>query len=139
MSLSGCREKKGLAEEDAKQEDRLTAHLFRLLRCGRLREACSIAAQASQPWRAMSMAGGGPWGPLPLGPAALEAEAASSAESVAGEDEHGPGASRALWKWACYQVSFCATHSSWQRSSHMCSGPHCYHMADNLMARPAGT
>ena len=119
QSLPGCRENKGLAEEDGKQEDRLAGHLFRLLRCGRLQEACLTAAQASQPWRAMSMAGGGPWGPLPLGQAALEAKAASNAESVAGEDEHGPGASRALWKWACYQASFHATHSLSQRSSQM--------------------
>ncbi|KAK9844515.1 hypothetical protein WJX74_003480 [Apatococcus lobatus] len=109
------RERKGPSAEDAKQEERLTSHLFRLLRCGRLQEACSVASQASQPWRATSMAGGGPYGPLPLGPAAQDVEAANRTESMAGEDEHGLGASRALWKWGCYQAAEKASevHKAW--------------------------
>ncbi|KAK9868324.1 hypothetical protein WJX84_000355 [Apatococcus fuscideae] len=99
------REGKDLAEEDAKQEGRLTAHLFRLLRCGRLHTASQLARQVSQPWRATSMAGGGLYGPLPLGQAAWDAAASDVDEAVAGEDENGCGASRALWKWACYQAA----------------------------------
>ncbi len=101
---SGCREQKGLAAEDAKQESRLSAHLFRLLRCGRLHEACRLAGQTCQPWRAMSLAGAGRFGPLPLGAAAAEADADDVQEAVAAQDDLGFGASQALWKWACYQA-----------------------------------
>ena len=110
LHAAGCREGKDLAEEDAKQEGRLTAHLFRLLRCGRLHTASQLACQVSQPWRATSMAGGGLYGPLPLGQAAWDAAASDVDEAVAGEDENGCGASRALWKWACYQARYLCCH-----------------------------
>ena len=50
------------------------------------------------------MAGGGRFGPLPLGLAAMQADSEDVQEAVAAQDEHGFGASQALWKWACYQV-----------------------------------
>lgn len=40
---------------------------------GKLREARLLCCQAGQAWRCMSLAGGGEWGPLPVGAAAAEA------------------------------------------------------------------
>jgi hypothetical protein len=44
-----------------------------LLPAGKLREARLLCCQAGQAWRCMSLAGGGEWGPLPVGAAAAEA------------------------------------------------------------------
>lgn len=40
---------------------------------GRFKEACELCANAGQSWRAVSLAGAGPWGPLPVGEAAVKA------------------------------------------------------------------
>ena len=90
--------------EDAHQERRLSAHLFRLLRSGRLHRACRLAAQTSQPWRTLSIAGAGLHGPLTLGSASAQADPAGSQEALASQDELGFGGAQALWKWACFQV-----------------------------------
>ena len=102
--VSVRREGKALAREDARQESRLAGHLFRLVRSGQLQRARQVAADTAQPWRATCLAGAGAFGPLPLGPAALDADGATEYEAVAAEQEHGTAASRALWKWACFQA-----------------------------------
>lgn len=40
---------------------------------GKLREGRQLCCQAGQAWRCLSLAGGGEWGPLPVGAAAEEA------------------------------------------------------------------
>lgn len=40
---------------------------------GRFKEACELCSNAGQPWRAVSLSGAGPWGPLPVGDAATKA------------------------------------------------------------------
>lgn len=40
---------------------------------GKVHEAGQLCCQAGQAWRCLSLAGGGTWGPLPLGEAAAEA------------------------------------------------------------------
>lgn len=44
-----------------------------LLVAGRFQDACELCRKTGQAWRAVSLAGGGPWGPLPVGPAAAAA------------------------------------------------------------------
>lgn len=43
------------------------------LTAGKVREAGQLCCQAGQAWRCLSLAGGGAWGPLPVGEAAAEA------------------------------------------------------------------
>lgn len=40
---------------------------------GKVKEARQLCVQAGQGWRCVSLAGGGPWGPLPVGLAAVAA------------------------------------------------------------------
>lgn len=47
--------------------------LVALLVAGRFQDACELCRKTGQAWRAVSLAGGGPWGPLPVGPAAAAA------------------------------------------------------------------
>jgi hypothetical protein len=49
------------------------ADLLLSWRAGRYKEACELCANAGQPWRGVSLAGVGPWGPLPVGDAAAQA------------------------------------------------------------------
>lgn len=58
------------AESNAKDEERLMRHLFRLLRCGRLETARQLCHEVGQPWRAASLGSGGGLGLIPLGIAA---------------------------------------------------------------------
>lgn len=44
-----------------------------LCAAGRYKDACELCANAGQSWRAVSLAGAGTWGPLPVGDAALKA------------------------------------------------------------------
>jgi hypothetical protein len=48
-------------------------HLVLCACAGRFKEACELCINAGQPWRAVSLSGAGPWGPLPVGEAALRA------------------------------------------------------------------
>ncbi|BDA47704.1 Nuclear pore complex protein NUP107 [Coccomyxa sp. Obi] len=95
-------------ESNVKDEERLTRHLFRLLRCGRTEAARQLCHEVGQPWRSASLGCGGGLGLIPLGAAAEMAEARSVEEcneELASEIELGSGTLRALWRWACYQAS----------------------------------
>lgn len=76
---------------------------------GRMTEARQLCEAVGQPWRAASLGGGGGVGPLPLGAAADEADAAEpsgeQAQDLASEVEGGAGLLRALWRWSCYQAA----------------------------------
>ncbi|KAL4448847.1 hypothetical protein ABPG77_007564 [Micractinium sp. CCAP 211/92] len=103
------RQHKALQADDAKDEERLAARLFRLLRAGRMTEARQLCEAVGQPWRAASLGGGGAQGPLPLGAAAEEADmmdpAGEQAQDLAAEVEGGGVLLRALWRWSCFQLA----------------------------------
>jgi hypothetical protein len=67
----GCaraaRQKRRWAEGNARDEERLIRHLFRLLRCGRVEAARQLCVDVGQPWRAASLGAGGGLGLIPLG------------------------------------------------------------------------
>ncbi|KAF8067307.1 SRL1 [Scenedesmus sp. PABB004] len=98
-----------LALGDRQGEERLAAQLWALLRAGKLREGRQLCCQAGQAWRCLSLAGGGEWGPLPVGAAALEAaeglDQQAAAEELAWQVEGGLAASRVAWKWACFAAA----------------------------------
>ena len=62
-----CREGKSWSEGDTRDEERLMARLFRLLRGGRLDAARQLSHHVGQPWRAASLGSGGGMGLTPLG------------------------------------------------------------------------
>lgn len=65
---------------------------------GRFKEACELCANAGQSWRAVSMSGAGPWGPLPVGDAAVKA----SLPAAKGGDL------QVCWHGGCYNIMpFC--------------------------------
>ncbi|PSC76457.1 nuclear pore complex NUP107 isoform B [Micractinium conductrix] len=103
------RQHKALHADDAKDEERLAARLFRLLRAGRVAEACQLCEAVGQPWRAASLGGGGVHGALPLGAAAEAADgldpAGEQAQDLAAEVEGGGALLRALWRWSCLQLA----------------------------------
>ncbi|KAL4422844.1 hypothetical protein ABPG75_009041 [Micractinium tetrahymenae] len=103
------RQHKALQADDATDEERLAARLFRLLRAGRMTEARHLCEAVGQPWRAASLGGGGAQGPLPLGAAAEEADtmdpAGEQAQDLAAEVEGGGVLLRALWRWSCFQLA----------------------------------
>ena len=94
-----------LRGEDRRNEERLAAALWALLRAGKPREAQELCRRCGQHWRAAALAGGGPWGPLPVGAAAADADDAmaeeAQAEDLSWEVEAGRGTGRALWRWSC--------------------------------------
>lgn len=94
--------------DNAKDEERLSKVLWRLLRSGRLHQAALVCQYAGQPWRAASLTGYGAYGPLPLGEAADEADAnetgMSQSETLAGEIELG-ASTKMLWRWACHAAA----------------------------------
>ncbi|CAD7700985.1 unnamed protein product [Ostreobium quekettii] len=61
------RQQKLLAPGDAKWQDQLNMAVWMLIRAGRMEKAQELCAKAGQPWRAASLSGCGPLGPLPLG------------------------------------------------------------------------
>jgi len=102
------RQKARLDVDNTKDEDRLLRMVWRLVRGGRIARAASACEHAGQPWRAASLSGGGLHGPLPLGSAAEDADAADigvrQTEILAKEVESGTAVLRVLWRWACYQA-----------------------------------
>lgn len=66
-SLAERRQGRSWAEGDAREEERLMARLFRLLRCGRLDAAKQLCHHVGQPWRAASLGSSGGMGLTPLG------------------------------------------------------------------------
>jgi hypothetical protein len=67
---------------------------------GKLQQAQDLCRKCGQHWRATALAGGGPWGPLPVGAAAADADdcmdEATQAEDLAWEvGLHGPACMRA--------------------------------------------
>lgn len=103
------REQARLDADNIKDEDRLMRIVWRLVRGGRTARAGAACEHAGQPWRAASLGAGGPHGPLPLGAAAEDADAADCGvrqrEVLASEVENGPAVLRSLWRWACYQAA----------------------------------
>mmetsp|Transcript_33440 Transcript_33440/g.73943 ORF Transcript_33440/g.73943 Transcript_33440/m.73943 type:complete len:1069 (+) Transcript_33440:427-3633(+) len=103
------RQGKGLQPDNAKAEERLMVRLWQLIRSGHLQEARALCRQVGQPWRSTSLGGGGPYGPLPVGVAAAgldeDLSEVQQGEDLAWEVDLGAGTMRALWKWACLQVS----------------------------------
>ncbi len=61
------RQGRSWAEGDAREEERLMARLFRLLRCGRLEAARQLCHHVGQPWRAASLGSSAGMGLTPLG------------------------------------------------------------------------
>ncbi|KIY95383.1 Nuclear pore complex protein [Monoraphidium neglectum] len=94
-----------LRGEDQRNEERLAAQLWQLMRAGKLQQAQDLCRRCGQDWRAAALSGGGPWGPLPVGAAAADADERMDdewqAEDLAAEVEGGRGAGRALWRWSC--------------------------------------
>jgi hypothetical protein len=105
------RQRRRLDADDARGEGALLTAVWRLVRAGRVARAAALCEAAGQPWRAAALAGGGAAGPLPLGAAAEEADAApgsaaEQAEALAAEvAAGGAGAPRALWRWACWEAA----------------------------------
>uniref|UniRef100_A0A383W4J3 Nuclear pore complex protein n=1 Tax=Tetradesmus obliquus TaxID=3088 RepID=A0A383W4J3_TETOB len=98
-----------LSQGDFRGEERLASHLWQLIRAGKLREARLLCCQAGQAWRCMSLAGGGEWGPLPVGAAAAEAaeqiDQQAAAEELACQVDGGVASAKLAWKWACYAAA----------------------------------
>jgi len=94
--------------DNAKDEERLSKVLWRLLRSGRLYQAAHVCDFAGQPWRAASLTGYGMYGPLPLGEAADEADSYETglqqSETLAVEIELG-ASSKMLWRWSCHAAA----------------------------------
>ena len=65
--MYGCRQGRRWVESNVKDEERLTRHLFRLLRCGRTEDARQLCHEIGQPWRSASLGCGGGLGLIPLG------------------------------------------------------------------------
>lgn len=61
------RQRASLQRDSGRDEDALNAYLFDLVKAGRVSEAAETCAACGQAWRAASLLGGGPNGPLPLG------------------------------------------------------------------------
>jgi hypothetical protein len=105
------RQRRRLDADDARGEGALLTAVWRLVRAGRVVRAAALCDAAGQPWRGAALAGGGAAGPLPLGAAAEEADAAAGsaaeqAEALAAEvAAGGAGAPRALWRWACWEAA----------------------------------
>jgi hypothetical protein len=103
------RQKARLDIDNTKDEDRLVRMVWRLVRGGRIARAAAACEHAGQPWRAASLSGGGLHGPLPLGSAAEDADAADTGvrqtKILATEVESGTAVLRVLWRWACYQAA----------------------------------
>ena len=62
-----CRQKAALQRDSSRDEDALNAYLFELIKAGRVSAAAETCVECGQPWRAASLLGGGPFGPIPLG------------------------------------------------------------------------
>ncbi|EFN51202.1 hypothetical protein CHLNCDRAFT_141164 [Chlorella variabilis] len=103
------RQHKAVQADDGKDEERVMARVFALMRAGRMGQARQLCEAVGQPWRGASLGGGGGHGPLPLGVAAKEAEGmdpgGEQAADLAAEVEGGEGTLRALWRWACFQAA----------------------------------
>ncbi len=67
------RQKAALARDSSRDEDALNTYLFQLVKAGRISEAAKTCEECGQPWRAASLLGGGPNGPVPLGSHAMPA------------------------------------------------------------------
>eukprot|EP00775_Hariotina_reticulata_P011330 gene11330-11480_t len=110
------RDKVRLALGDRQGEERLAAQLWQLIRAGKVKEARQLCVQAGQAWRCVSLAGGGPWGPLPVGAAAVAAtdvvDAQDAADELAWQVEGGAAAARVTWKWACYAAAEAAANAT---------------------------
>jgi hypothetical protein len=72
-----------LRGEDQRNEERLAAQLWQLLRAGKLQQAQELCRRCGQHWRAAALAGGGPWGPLPVGAAAADMDDGMDEETQA--------------------------------------------------------
>lgn len=105
---SMIRENGSINGDNAKDEERLSKVIWRLLRSGRLHQAARVCEYAGQPWRAASITGYGMYGPLPLGEAADEADSHETgiyqSETLASEIELG-ASSKMLWRWACHAAA----------------------------------
>ena len=109
------REDGALHRDNAKDEERLSKVLWRLIRSGRLHQASQVCHYVGQPWRAASLTGYGKYGPLPLGDAADEADENEGGapqmneETLAGEIECAKstmeGQNKVLWRFACYNAA----------------------------------
>ena len=84
-------------------EERLGRVMWRLVKSGRIAQAAKACEYAGQPWRAASLTGCGPHGPLPLAQSAEEADMEETgdlqAEILAGEVDADSRSCRALWRW----------------------------------------
>ena len=102
------RERGCINGDNAKDEERLSKVLWRLLRSGRLYQAAQVCEFAGQPWRAASLTGYGMYGPLPLGESADEADSYETgiqqSETLAAEIELG-ASSKLLWRWSCHAAA----------------------------------
>ncbi|PNW77180.1 hypothetical protein CHLRE_10g425675v5 [Chlamydomonas reinhardtii] len=94
---------------NARSQERLMGRVWQLLRAGKTPEVLELCAAVGQPWRAAALGGGGPWGALPVGAAAAEADEAVGedvqAEELADEVSNGAGTLLALWRWAALQAA----------------------------------
>lgn len=101
-SITRQRPKK-LCHDNIEDNKRLLYHVWKLLRSGRVASASGLCQTVGQHWRALALTGGGPFGPLPVGTAALEADENLSDvqdDDLANELDSGMS-SRWLWRLAC--------------------------------------
>lgn len=113
---AASRQQANLHPDNEKDEERLSRVIWRLVKGGRFARAARACIVAGQPWRAASLAGGGPHGPLPLGPAAEGADLMETGDRQASvlcattvsSFRRGKAAcktGRELWRWSCGQVA----------------------------------
>ena len=77
----GC----ALQRDNARDEDRIMAYVWRLLRAGKLDAARQLCVDCGQGWRASSLDGGGHAGPVPVGAAAEALDVPEAAAAVDAE------------------------------------------------------
>ncbi|KAG2497894.1 hypothetical protein HYH03_004160 [Edaphochlamys debaryana] len=98
-----------LHPSNARSQERILARVWQLMRAGHMPEALELCAHVGQPWRAAALGGGGPYGSLPVGEAAAQADEAvteeQQAEELADEVANGSGSLLSLWRWAALQAS----------------------------------
>ncbi|GFR41433.1 hypothetical protein Agub_g2121 [Astrephomene gubernaculifera] len=105
---------------NARSQERILARVWQLMRAGRLPEALELCQHVGQPWRAAALGGGGQFGALPVGSAAIEHDQAVDselqAEELADEVTHGSGTLLALWRWAAQQAASAPPGDKFERA-----------------------
>lgn len=111
------RQRRALHSENTADEERILSRLWRLIRAGRVAEAQALCRESGQSWRAASLAGGGRWGPTPVGSAsaAFDAEGCANTDDedeMAAQVADGDTLPRSLWRCSLLHTAEAAAASS---------------------------